>query len=365
MRNFVSQSTVSCILIFSRCVHAFSPSKPVALSRDQVFENLLYSSTPSDSAETSAPEAGQELSVTVTAKPSKVERCYQAWNDRDFDEAISCFSDDFSYDDGQYLGIITDKPTLRRSLERNAEILPVGCKMVVDHIAVDENNGNIGSCWHVEREDGITVPLTRGCSFYTTDKTTGLIKTGFKVTEMVVKTNKSLSDNLVGSASKFIQATEKFSNASAKVSSFTQRQQQEPKSIIEKYFQAWNNRDLETALDCFTDDATYQTEDPVFVDTFRGKDSLKEHLLKNAATLPSSCQIILDDLAIDESNGTFGVRWHLEVDGVGIPNLKGCSMYTKDKSSGLLKSGYDVTESPVKVPEFVQDVFAPLTKLLF
>ncbi len=362
--NLFSHRTVSCVVvIFSRSVHTFSPSKPVplSLSRDQFVESLLYSALSSDPPKSSAPEADQDPSAT----PSKVERCYQAWNDRNFDEAISCFSDDFSYDDGQYLGTITDKPTLKRSLERNAEVLPLGCKMVIDHIAVDAGSGNIGSCWHVEREDGTTVPLTRGCSFYTTDKTTGLIKTGFKVTEMVVKPNKSFSDNLVESASKFLQATEKFSSASETFSSSTQQQEQEPKSLIEKYFQAWNNRDMITAIDCFTDDATYQTEDPVFVDTFRGKDSLREHLLKNAATLPSSCQIILDDLAIDESNGTFGVKWHLEVEGVGIPNLRGCSMYTTDKESGLLKSGYDVTESPVKAPEFVQDFFAPFTKLLF
>ena len=59
---------------------------------------------------------------------------------------------------------------------------------------------------------------------------------------------------------------------------------------------------------------------------------------------------MLDDLAIDAMNGTFGVRWHLEVNGVAIPNLCGCSMYTMDREIGLLKSGFDVTEAPVKLP---------------
>ena len=50
----------------------------------------------------------------------------------------------------------------------------------------------------------------------------------------------------------------------------------------------------------------------MFVDKFIGKTALREHLLKNAAALPSACQIILDDLAIDSDNETIGVKWHLE-----------------------------------------------------
>ena len=68
----------------------------------------------------------------------------------------------------------------------------------------------------------------------------------------------------------------------------------------------------------------------MFVDKFIGKTALREHLLKNAAALPSACQIILDNLAIDSDNETIGVKWHLEANGVSIPNLRGCSMYTID-----------------------------------
>ena len=68
----------------------------------------------------------------------------------------------------------------------------------------------------------------------------------------------------------------------------------------------------------------------MFVDKFIGKTALREHLLKNAAALPSACQIILDDLAIDDH------------------------------------TGYDVTEAPVKLPGLAQDLFALLFgKLMF
>jgi hypothetical protein len=132
-----------------------------------------------------------------------------------------------------------------------------------------------------------------------------------------------------------------------------------PASIIESYLRAWNERDIQAALDCFVEDSVYETEDPIFVDTLKGKDSLREHLEKNAAALPPACKIILDDLVIDDSCGTAGVKWHLEANGVPIPNLRGCSMYTMvhcDSSGSsntdllLLKSGFDVTESPVKLP---------------
>ena len=181
---------------------------------------------------------------------------------------------------------------------------------------------------------------------------------------MIVKPSKQFSDSLVGSASKMMQATDRLGLATSDTTA--KKNVAEADSIIERYFQAWNRRDMESALDCFSDDCIYETEDPVFVESFRGKDSLREHLLKNAETLPSACEIILDDLAIDTDNGTSGVVWHLEANGVPIPNLRGVSMYTIDKESGLLKSGFDVTEAPIKVPGFAQDVLAvPLGKLLF
>jgi len=59
----------------------------------------------------------------------------------------------------------------------------------------------------------------------------------------------------------------------------------------------------------------------------------------------------LDQVAIDPVNGNIGTKWHLELaPGVLIPNLRGCSMYTTDSESGLLRTGLDITEAPLKVP---------------
>lgn len=287
-----------------------------------------------------------EESEQEMASISIVEQCYAAWNRRDMSAAAACFSDEFVYDDGQYLGFITSKSELRRRFQAGLETLPSNSMLVVDHVAICSTTGNIGTQWHAERPDGTIIPLTRGCSFYTTDETSGLITSGFKVSEMVLKPTKTFSNNLVSSASNLMRS-DSTSPTVASTSGQTS-------SIIEDYFEAWNRRDMEAALNCFVDDCIYEVEDSVFVDTFQGKTALGEHLTNNAAALPSTCKIILDDLAIDSKHGKFGVKWHLEVNGVAIPNLRGCSMYTMDCEVGLLKSGFDVTEAPVKLPGVAQ-----------
>lgn len=289
------------------------------------------------------------VSPEPTLRPkSIVEQCYAAWNQRDMSAMAACFDDTgFTYQDSQYLGSITSKSALMQHFQNQQKLLPPNAKVVVDNIAVDGNN-NIAAQWHVESSSSIStkVRLTRGCSFYKTNPETGLISDGFRVSEMVVKPTKQIADLVVSSASGVLASPRTFSSS-------RQESVASPSasaSIIEEYFHAWNQRDMEAALACFTDDCVYQTEDPLFVDTLVGKEALRGHLEKNAAALPSSCQIILDSTAVDKINGNIGTTWHLEVNNIAIPNLRGCSMYTTDPETGLLKSGFDVTESPVKIP---------------
>lgn len=303
-----------------------------------------------------------EQSPEAKAAADAVKRCYEAWNLRDMNLAASCFADKFSYDDGLYLGTINTRGDLKQHFEMTGRILPQGSVVVLDDLAADPVTGNVGARWHAERKDGTTLPLTRGCSFYGTEN--GLIKSGFKCAEMLVKPNKGFADNLVSSASTL---TGTVSNSGVQDASGDERTASVDaggtKSLIEQYFEAWNRRDMEAALECFADECVYATEDPVFVESFQGKDALRNHLNKNAESLPQSCRIILDDLAIDGVNGKYGVKWHLEIGGMAIPNLRGCSMYVSDLDSGLLTSGWDVTEAPVKVPRMAAGVFALPTKL--
>jgi len=342
------------------CIACFTSFSDAFVSRSSsVFGNtgIQASAVPSANVLHASPLASEELSIA--------ERCYDAWNRRKMDDAAACFADDFTYDDGQYLGSINKRSEMERLFQRWAKALPPGAMVVIDHVAKCPTSGNIGTQWHVEKEDGSDVPFTRGCDFYTVEKKNGLIKTGFKVSEMIVKPSKQFSDALVSSTSNLMQATGRLSGAGNQKSELVEPTI-ESGSIIESYFEAWNRRDMESALDCFVDDCIYETEDPVFVGAFRGKEALREHLVRNVEVLPSACKIILDDLAIDPDSRTSGVKWHLEANGVSIPNLRGCSMYTMDEATGLLKSGFDVTEAPVKLPGVALDVLAaPFGKLLF
>ena len=114
----------------------------------------------------------------------------------------------------------------------------------------------------MERNDGSEVPYTRGCSFYSPDKQSGLIKTGFKVSEMIVKPSKQFSDSLVSSASKLMQGTDSIQEVKSDTNVI--QTNIDSVSIIEQYFEAWNRRDMECALACFVDECNYETEDPVF-----------------------------------------------------------------------------------------------------
>jgi len=284
--------------------------------------------------------------------------CYSAWNRRDMAAAAACFEEaNLSYQDSLYFGTITQSQHLQHHFEQEAKALPLDAQLVLDHIAEDPATGHAATEWHVETKEGIVVPLTKGVSFYTTttnstNNGTSKIRSGFRVSEMLVKTPKELAHILVTSASLLLRITQSGTSNNAQIVADKQTAASlSSVNIIEEFFEAWNRRDVEAALDCFVENCTLRTEDSVFVGTFRGKKSLRKHLENNAQILPASCKIVLDQVAIDPVNGNIGTKWHLELaPGVLIPNLRGCSMYTTDSESGLLRTGLDITEAPLKVP---------------
>jgi ketosteroid isomerase-like protein len=297
-------------------------------------------------------DASDEDIISERSPTTIVEQCYAAWNQRDMEDVAECFADVFEYQDSQYIGKMTNKGALIQHFDRQAHLLPTNSRIVVDYVAKDSENGNIATQWHIERQSGSMVPFTKGISFYTTRN--GLIVKGFRVSEMLVKPSKNSVSRMIAIMPKSPQSSTTTSNAQETNIGNANA------SIIEQYFEAWNKRHIEAALDCFVEDCVYQTEDPVFADTFEGKTALREHLNKNADVLPSSCKIVLDKIAADAENGNIGTRWHLEVNGIAIPNLQGCSMYTTDTETGLLKTGFDVTEAPVKLPrEVMPFLWAP------
>jgi len=267
--------------------------------------------------------------------PTIVDECYKAWNQRDMKAAAECFTFSGKYKDYQYVGTISGRQQLEEHFTQQANLLPPNCQIVVDHLAYDIDAGKIATQWHLERPNGSTVRFTKGCSFYTLDEE-GLIKSGFRTSEMAVKPNRDTVNALLSLAPKNSE-----SSINTKAS--------DKSTVVERYLDAWNRRDMEAALDCLEEDLVYQTEDPVFVGTLHGKPEMRIHLEQNANVLPAAAQIVLDDLAVDSRAGKIGTRWHLEVNGVGLPNLQGCSMYTIS-DNGKIQTALDITEAPIKLP---------------
>jgi hypothetical protein len=311
----------------------------------------------SDYATRNSKPAQKEAPPVVNKKriESIVEQSYTAWNQRDMTAVAECFDENrFAYQDTQFLGEINTKPALMQHFQNQANLLPPNSQLILENIAVDASNGNIGAQWHVETTDadgGVAshqVPFTRGCSFYKTNPDNGRIVTGFRASEMVIKPAKSRVNMLVSLLLPMTQSSRSFS---ARTKPPGGRSSASKRSIIDEYLDAWNRRDIDSALDCFAEDCVYQMEDPVFFgDTLLGKAALREHLEKKAGSLPPTCQILLDNTAVDPMNGNIGTIWHLEVNGIALPNLRGCSMYSTDPATGLLNSGFDVTEAPIKIP---------------
>ncbi|CAE7744694.1 Oxr1, partial [Symbiodinium microadriaticum] len=119
------------------------------------------------------------------------------------------------------------------------------------------------------------------------------------------------------------------------------------KETMESFYSAVNNRDLERAMEMVDDDATY--EDFTFQEPFKGKEGVRE-LLEDAMELPKGLDFVIDETAGGESwsgDDSVGMTWHVEFDGVPLPNSRGASLYKT--RGGKLFYARDIVESPLKL----------------
>ena len=110
--------------------------------------------------------------------------------------------------------------------------------------------------------------------------------------------------------------------------------------VVERYFEAWNRRDMKEAVSLFTDDCNMR--DLQYDSEFTGRDEFERHLLRVKDCLPGSFEFVVDDLALSPTKA--GVVWHVENDGSPLAFTRGCSFYTMDKRSGLIDSGFEIPE---------------------
>ena len=112
------------------------------------------------------------------------------------------------------------------------------------------------------------------------------------------------------------------------------------------YFDAWNRRDIDAAVNVFAEDVTY--DDTAFPEPFQGKDKLAAHLNLCADCFPDSFSFQVDDYVVS-SDKRVAVQWHVENNGETLPYTRGCSFYQLNKQ-GLIQDGIDFVEpsGPIK-----------------
>eukprot|EP00571_Detonula_confervacea_P010369 CAMPEP_0172301720 /NCGR_PEP_ID=MMETSP1058-20130122/3545_1 /TAXON_ID=83371 /ORGANISM="Detonula confervacea, Strain CCMP 353" /LENGTH=646 /DNA_ID=CAMNT_0013011937 /DNA_START=59 /DNA_END=1996 /DNA_ORIENTATION=+ len=111
-------------------------------------------------------------------------------------------------------------------------------------------------------------------------------------------------------------------------------------SVVERYFDAWNRRDMKDAISLFTQDCVMR--DLQYDDAFYGREEYEKHLLRCKECLPSTFDFVVDDIAMTTQKA--GVVWHIENSGDPLAFTRGCSFYTIDAQSGLIQSGFEIPE---------------------
>jgi hypothetical protein len=172
-------------------------------------------------------------------------------------------------------------------------------------------------------------------------------------------------------------------------------------TVVERYFEAWNRRNVPLALTCFDDNVYY--DDTQFSKPFEGKDDLAKHLIYVSDCVPESFRFVVDGLSVGpavrrrssinelnrrrraERGGrgnnepvfdrfdrdrrstslstydrfdrsslpnlvNIAALWHVENESGPLPFARGCSFFMVNPNTNLIVEGYDFPEPAVIKP---------------
>jgi SnoaL-like domain len=123
----------------------------------------------------------------------------------------------------------------------------------------------------------------------------------------------------------------------------------------ERYFQAWNRRNMSEAIQLFAANVTY--DDTAFPTPFQGKEKLRQHLELCASIFPPQLTFEVDEVIVATHTASgpsqytwIMTLWHTANNDKPLPYTRGCSLYEISNSDGLIVSGLDFVEpnGPVK-----------------
>lgn len=134
--------------------------------------------------------------------------------------------------------------------------------------------------------------------------------------------------------------------------------------LIQSFYEAINERNVAKALDLIAPDCFYQ--DLNFARPFQGKAEVGQLLTESCQGIPPDLQFVIDDITTGDSLRV-GVLWHVELDGLPLPNGRGVSFCRVSAETGKLIFARDLVEPVVKPGKrafFILRLIAPLARVL-
>jgi ketosteroid isomerase-like protein len=269
----------------------------------------LTTSQPSPQRRSTKLNAFQTQGTQGGRSTNAVESFFQAWNNRDLNTLVDQFAEDCTFEDATYPGPFDGKDAINRHFRLLADATTT--QFVLNEIAVGADD-KIAVQYRLE-EDNEILPYSRHCAFYTLDQETGLITSVFDTVEPESKSGAtdlavlSIVGKLLGgnqeTTNELDPVEENRKTSPSKAGFFDQlfnTNRKPTNNAAERYFEAWNRRDMDAAIDVFADDCQY--EDTVFPEPFDGKAALKKHLYLCADSMPSTFPLWSTILPIAETD---------------------------------------------------------------
>ena len=318
-------------------VSLFSPSKlsMAPQSNDNPLSAFLDLFNPSNNSASTASKIDEQVvtsfinSLNSRASPS---------------DLLQYFDEDITYVDTSYYNPIIGKTALLKhwQLHTNSSPLSSLSEDSLEVIVIDEivsTPTKVCVMYHLSNTGGIGIEDSTHITFYNLNEEGTRIVQVFDVAEPASPKPGDGGLKLLKSVSKLI-GDESIVMTASNDSDDNEVTDNTSLSVVEQYFEAWNKRDMKTAITLFT--PTCQMRDLQYDDAFSGRDQFEQHLLRVKDCLPSSFNFVVDDIAI--ANSKAGVLWHVENNDSPLAFTRGCSFYTIDAKSGLIESGFEIPE---------------------
>ena len=116
-------------------------------------------------------------------------------------------------------------------------------------------------------------------------------------------------------------------------------------NTIRSIYEAIDRRDVDGAMEFIDDECLY--EDLNFPTPFQGKAAVRKLFTKSCENIPKDLLFVIDDLTSTDPLAV-GVVWHVELNGIPIPNGRGVSFYRFSETTGKLIYARDIVEPPIK-----------------